>query len=319
MAEGIASLPRRGSFATEPLVEVDGLQLSLHGTTILSEVGLTLGQGEILGLLGPNGAGKTTTIYAILGLLDPDAGTIHVFGREPAEAGAATRQRLGVLPEHFGFYDWMTAEGYLSFFATLYGRDPVEDDIARRLDLVGLRPRRGQKIESYSRGMRQRLALARALIGDPELLLLDEPTSGLDPRGRREIHDVLRHLADQGVGILLCTHLLDDVERLCSRIAVLVDGRTVSEGSIVELLRDRGRAGRYQLRLGGPTPEALPDPNNIRKVGVCDDGVIVDLGAHVEPAAAWRELLFRGWPIIEIAEEGNAIEDLYLSLTEGAR
>src|SRR5262249_38096697 len=153
-----------------------------------------------------------------LGLLAPDAGTVRVFGHDPRREARAVHANLGVLPEQGGFYDWMTAERFLRFFAQLYGRSLCAAELHDRLDRVGLAPRVGQRIGSYSRGMRQRLGLARALLLEPPLLILDEPTSGLDPRGRRDIHDILLGLAERGAGILLSTHLLDDVDRLCRRI-----------------------------------------------------------------------------------------------------
>ena len=159
-------------------------------------------------------------------------------------------QKLGVLPEQNGFYDWMTAVDYLAFFAALYKRQPSRDALDEQLARVGLAPRPGQSIGTFSRGMRQRLGLARALVADPDLLILDEPTNGLDPRGRREVHDLLLDLShNRGVGVLLCTHLLDDVDRLSTRIGVIVAGRTVAEGAITDLMRMHGPLARFRLRL----------------------------------------------------------------------
>jgi ABC-2 type transport system ATP-binding protein len=229
--------------------------------------------------------------------------------------------RLGVLPEQNGFYDWMSGEEYLAFFAALQECRLGLNQIRKRLAAVGLEPRPGQTIGTYSRGMRQRLGLARALIADPELLILDEPTNGLDPRGRREIHDILLDLAGRGVGVLLCTHLLDDVDRLCRRVGVIVDGRTVAEGTIAELMTSENRQLRFRLRLAGEPPaapgEKEPGKNdNVSVVAHDGEWWIVDLNPATMPDAAWRELLFRGWPIAEIRREAGGLEDLYLSLTE---
>ena len=185
------------------LIDIRALQVRIDATPILHDVHLALASGEIYGLLGPNGAGKSTTIAAALGLLRASAGSVRVFGRNPARRAAAIYRRTGVLPEQNGFYDWMTAHRYLAFFAQLHGRSPDITDLQARLAQVGLTPGRRQTIGTFSRGMRQRLGLARALIADPELLILDEPTSGLDPRGRRDIHDLLIDLSgNRGVGIL---------------------------------------------------------------------------------------------------------------------
>jgi ABC-2 type transport system ATP-binding protein len=298
------------------LIEIDNLRASLGGVRILTDVHLSLDSGEIYGLVGPNGAGKSTTIAVALGLLRPDSGHVEVFGKAPFEAAHESYDRLGVLPEQNGFYDWMSAEDYLSFFAALHNRRLTTNEMRRRLAAVGLEPRPGQAIGTYSRGMRQRLGLARALVADPKLLILDEPTNGLDPRGRREIHDVLLDLARNGVAILLCTHLLDDVDRLCHRLGVIVDGRTVAEGTIAELIGTGENHARFRLRLTDAPPEDGNGGNYLSIVSHEGEWWIVNLDPAITPDAAWRELLFRGWPIAEIHREGGGLEELYLTLTE---
>jgi ABC-2 type transport system ATP-binding protein len=296
------------------LLQIDGLRQSLGGVEILHDVWLSLDEGSIYGLLGPNGAGKSTTIAAALGLLKRDAGNIEVFGRDPVTDTGTVHARLGVLPEQNGFYDWMAAQDYLAFFAKLFDRNLSRTEVEKRLAQVGLKPRSGQAIGTYSQGMRQRLGLARALIADPRLLVLDEPTNGLDPRGRREIHDILLDLASQGVGILLCTHLLDDVERLCGRVGIIVGGRTVAEGPISDLVREHGQSRRFRLRLAGEPPSKHAGFSVVAHEG---EWWIVDLDPEKEPSEAWREALFSGWPIAEIERSGGGLEDLYLALTEG--
>jgi ABC-type multidrug transport system ATPase subunit len=166
------------------LLQIDHLRLSLGGTPILRDVHLELEAREIYGLLGPNGAGKSTTIAAALGLLRPDAGRITMFGRKLENHTSSLRRRLGVLPEQNGFYDWMSAEDYLGFYASLYGKRLTPSEIAARFSKVGLAPRAGQLIGTFSQGMRQRLGLARALIDDPDLIILDETTLQLSYASR---------------------------------------------------------------------------------------------------------------------------------------
>jgi ABC-type multidrug transport system ATPase subunit len=298
------------------LIEIDQLRLSRGGVPILHDVRLSLDQGEIYGLLGPNGAGKSTTIAAALGLLRPDAGRIRLLGRDPCAGAHELYGSVGVLPEQNGFYDWMSAEDYLAFFAGLHGSRLSGNEARRRLAVVDLESRARQPIGTYSRGMRQRLGLARALVCDPPLLILDEPTSGLDPRGRREIHDVLLELAARGVGILLCTHLLDDVDRLCRRVGIIAEGRTVAEGAIAELLCSEERLARFRLRLAGDPPATNEADCEVRLVARQGDWRIIDLDPAIPPQKAWRELLLRGWPIAEIRRDGGGLEDFYLSLTE---
>ncbi len=299
------------------IMEIDHLKVSLGGAPILHDVNLSLGEGEIYGLLGPNGAGKSTTIAAAIGLLKRDGGQVRIMGKDPQTEAKPIHAKLGVLPEQNGFYDWMTAEDYLGFFAALYDLHPREGDLQDRLARFGLEPRPGQRIGTFSRGMRQRLGLARALIADPALLILDEPTNGLDPRGRREIHDILIDLSENhGVGVLLCTHLLDDVERLCKRIGVIVEGRTVAEGTIADLVRSNDRLVRFRLHVNGDVSKSEVPPT-VTVVARDGEWCSVALSPEIDPQTAWRELLFMGWPITEIRHEGGGIEDLYLGLTEG--
>jgi ABC-2 type transport system ATP-binding protein len=299
------------------ILEINHLKVSLGGIPILHEVNLSLGEGEIYGLLGPNGAGKSTTIAAAIGLLNRDQGKVRILGKDPRIDPMPIHAKLGVLPEQNGFYDWMTATDYLRFFAALYDSHPTERDLRVRLARLGLEPRAGQRIGTYSRGMRQRLGLARTLIADPALLILDEPTNGLDPRGRREIHDILIDLSmNHGVGILLCTHLLDDVDRLCKRIGVIVEGRTVAEGAVTDLFRSHDHLARFRLHVDGAIGNSEVPPT-ITVVASNDDWCTVELSPEIDPQTAWRELLFLGWPITEVRREGGGIEDLYLSLTEG--
>ncbi|MCB1739900.1 MAG: ABC transporter ATP-binding protein [Gammaproteobacteria bacterium] len=300
------------------LLEIEDLRLSRSGTEVLKGVNLAFERGEIYGFLGPNGAGKSTTVAAAVGLLAAEHGTIQVLGSNGRHQDPQVRAQIGVLPEQNGFYDWMTAESYLSFYAALHGRTFNSPQLVKRLAQVGLVPRAGQLIGTYSRGMRQRLGIARALINDPKLLILDEPTNGLDPRGRREIHDILLALAASGVGVLMCTHLLDDVERLCQRVGILVDGRTVAEGKLAELVQSSDHRTRFRLRLSGALPEGserIPALDIIAREG---DWLIVDIAADKPSAQVWRELLFSAWPIDEIHRDDGGLEALYLALTAGS-
>lgn len=297
-------------------IEISDLRLSLGNIPILHGVDLSVGKGEIYGLLGPNGAGKSTTIAAALGLLPIDSGRLRVLGKDPRAEAIGVYARIGVLPEQSGFYDWMTAAGYLRFFAALHGLRPNTAEVRERLARVGLRPRPGQHIGTFSRGMRQRLALARALVADPELLILDEPTNGLDPRGRREIHDILLELsAEHRVGVLLCTHLLDDVDRLCKRIGIIVAGRTVAQGVIADLVRTHIPRARFRIRVAGDISDATALVPAV-VVGREGEWHIVDLQPNVDPHTAWRKMLEAGWPILEIRRDGGGLEDVYLGLTE---
>lgn len=299
------------------LIDIHRLRLRLDGTEVLRDVSLSLRESEIYGLLGPNGAGKSTTIAVALGLLAPDAGAVRVLDRDPRAESVAVHRGVGVLPEQNGFYGWMTGIEYLGFFARMYGRPAGAGAMEGLMRQVGLEPRPGQRIDTYSRGMAQRLGLARALLPQPRLLILDEPTNGLDPRGRREMHDVLLDLsARHGVGILLCTHLLDDVDRLCRRIGIVVEGRTVAEGAITDLLRAGRTSARFRLRLAGPPPAEARSPAGLSVVAQEGEWWTIDVDPGKAPQEAWREVMFLGWPVVEVRRTGGGLEDLYLALTE---
>jgi len=303
------------------LISIESLKLSINQTPILHDVHLSLQEGQIHGFLGPNGAGKSTTINAILGLLKTDSGHIEVFGKK-ANTGVddpKVRREIGVLPEQSGFYEWMTATDYLEFFSSMYGQSIGKKEISERLHRVGLDQKGETIIGTFSRGMKQRLGLARSLISNPRLIILDEPTNGLDPRGRRDIHDILLSLAADGAGILLCTHLLDDVERLCSSVGIIVDGRTVAEGAVNDLLRDSGNLNHFKLRMTSP-PSAEDQSNMANNVSIVahnGEWWHLNIDTGTSPETVWRELFFRGWEITEICREGGGIEDMYLTLTEG--
>ena len=212
----------------------------MKGKEILKGIDLHLQPGDIYGLLGPNGAGKSTTIFALLGLRAVDSGQISVLGLDPAKHAIDIRSAVGVMPENAGFYEWMTAPAYLRWYCSLYGQTPSHNDLRTLLAKVGLGAEGRRPIGAYSRGMKQRLAVARALATHPKLLILDEPTNGLDPKGRREIHDLLLEFAAEGnTGVLLCTHLLDDVDRMCSRIGIIDRGRTRLEGPLARCWQNK--------------------------------------------------------------------------------
>lgn len=298
------------------LVDVRQLKLTLQGHEILCGVRLSMNAGQIYGLLGPNGAGKSTTLSVLTGLRPASAGSVQVLGMDAWTQREQVHQQIGVLPEQAGFYEWMDGPEHLRWFGGLYGKSPDEQCIAAQLRQVGLDPANRQPVGAYSRGMRQRLGLARALLHRPRLLVLDEPTNGLDPRGRREIHDVLLTLSREAdVGILLCTHLLDDVDRLCSRIGILHHGNTVTEGDLVELVTARQAGQLYRLRLGKPQAPARYPPG-VSLIAQEGEWCRVRLDAGLAPPAAWRALLELGWQVSEIRGEGSGLEDLYLQLTQ---
>ncbi len=216
------------------IIVAENLTKSYGSAKAVDGLNLRVRAGEFFGFLGPNGAGKTTTIRMLTGIIRPDGGKVAIDGLSPDEKESAARV-IGVVPESRGFYDWMTAVEYLSFFANLYGVKESGKRINDLLSEVDLLKRKKSRIGTYSRGMRQRLGLARALVNNPKILFLDEPTLGLDPQGQEDIQRLLKKLNAGGVTVFLSSHLLNEVANLCSRIGIINNGKMITEGTIDEI------------------------------------------------------------------------------------
>jgi ABC-2 type transport system ATP-binding protein len=233
-----------------PAVWCSGLRKRYRKQVAVDDVSFTVGRGEVVGLLGPNGAGKTTVIKILLGLVRPDAGEVLLLGRPGRDPRA--RARVGYLPELFRYQPWLTADEVLALHVRL-ARVTVPDDERREcLATVGLADRAGDRVGGFSKGMQQRLGLAVALVARPELVVLDEPTSALDPIGRADVRDLLLALKARQVAVLLNSHLIGEVERVCDRVVILDKGRVAASGTLAELLGRR----EVRLRLDGVDAEA---------------------------------------------------------------
>ncbi|HEX8766948.1 MAG TPA: ABC transporter ATP-binding protein [Jatrophihabitans sp.] len=234
-AELVAGLPRT------PAVWCSGLRKRYGKRHAVQEVSLEVARGDVVGLLGPNGAGKTSVIKMLLGLVQPDAGEVMLLG-QPAGDPAA-RARVGYLPELFRYQQWLSAAEVLALHVRLSGIDVSASEQRECLALVGLAERAGDRVGGFSKGMQQRLGLAVALVAEPELVILDEPTSALDPLGRVDVRDIVLALKSRGVAVLLNSHLIGEVERVCDRVVILDQGRVAASGTLAELL------GQRELRL----------------------------------------------------------------------
>jgi len=229
----------------EPAIQARGLVKRYGRITAVDEVDLTVSPGDVYGYLGPNGAGKTTTLRMMLGLISPDAGTVKLFGRDPLAEGVRALDGVAGFVEAPRFYPYLTGRKNLELVAALDG-DGAAGRIDEALDIVELADRARDKVGGYSHGMRQRLGLAGALLRDPRLLILDEPATGLDPGGMRDMRLLIRRLADQGITVLLSSHLMAEVEELCDRVVIISSGRVRYEGALDDLIATT--SGRYELR-----------------------------------------------------------------------
>ena len=266
------------------LIEARGLTKAYGDRVAVDGIDLSIAAGEIFGLLGPNGAGKTTTILMILGLTEPTSGKVRVGGLDPARTPLAVKRQVGYLPDAVGFYEDMTGRQNLRYTAALneIPGSEVEDRIDQLLEDVGLVDAADLPVGAYSRGMKQRLGVADALLKDPRVVILDEPTASIDPQGVTEMQELIRKLAlrDQRA-VLLASHLLHQVQQVCDRIAIFVEGRIVAEGTATELgAKLADGHSRFELKLDAPRPRVL---------GALDDALGSDVVEAVEVSAGqWQ-------------------------------
>src|SRR5690606_15639584 len=231
------------------MIETVRLTKKFGDLTAVDSLNLHVEKGEIYGFLGPNGAGKTTTIMMILGLLPPTEGEVKLFGKNLSEDYFNIKRRIGVLSEVQYLYEEMTALEYLRFFGQLYQVERIDERIREVLGLVNLYDRRNELLKGYSKGMKQKLGLARALLHDPEILILDEPVSSLDPYGIKEVRDILMAENEKGKTIFISSHILSEIERTCHRVGIMSRGRLLAEDTMADLKRRLADEVELELEL----------------------------------------------------------------------
>ena len=305
------------------MIEVENLTKNYEGHWAVRGVSFGVAEGDIFGFIGPNGAGKTTSIRIISTLLDPTSGSVKVGGRSVTGEAEAVRRLIGFMPDNFGVYDRITVWEYLDFFAAAYGierrqRAASIEGIMELTDLKGLRDR---LTGDLSKGMRQRLCLAKTLVHDPKVLILDEPANGLDPRARIEFRALLKELRSMGKTILISSHILTELSDVCTSVAILEKGKVVTSGSIesIKAALQPGLAFRLDV-LGEPGPargvlESLPNVSGVRVEG---DSLHFQFGAAREEIPELvRALVARNVSITGLQEEKTDLEGLFMRLTKG--
>ncbi len=290
----------------QTLTAVDALSIDVH-------------KGEVFGFLGPNGAGKTTTIRMLSCLIEPTAGRAAINGYSVGEDNARIRRGVGILTETPGMYDRLSAAYNLTFFAKLYGVKDVEGQVEKYLRMLGLWSRRQDEVGSFSKGMRQKLALARALLHEPDLVFLDEPTSGLDPEAAHLVRDFISEMSDQGRTIFLCTHNLDEADRLCDRIAVFKTKLLVLDTPANLRRRLFGRQIVFHLRVAQPDlAQQVEAQTYVNSAEVIDNKLVVrldDPDRHNPDLI--RLLVAAGADIQFVGELRHSLEDIYLQFVRG--
>jgi ABC-2 type transport system ATP-binding protein len=296
------------SVVTNAIVTTTNLTKTYGERPAVAGVDLTVRRGEVYGFLGPNGAGKTTTLRMLLGLIRPTRGSATILGHRPGDP-TATR-RIGALIEGPGFYPYLSGRDNLRVMAKHRGL--AADEVERALVQVDLADRGDDRFKAYSLGMKQRLGVACALLGAPDLLMLDEPTNGLDPAGRNDMRRLVKRLADQGQTVLFSSHLLDEVQDLCDRVAVMSHGRLLTESTVSDL---RGSSSLF-VRADPPdvTLAVAMRMAGEDRVELVDGGVRLDVSTTQAPELT-RQLVAAGAQVAEIRPRERSLEEVFFDLT----
>jgi ABC-2 type transport system ATP-binding protein len=301
------------------MIEVQDLTKRFNGKTVLNGLNFQVQEGEIFGYLGPNGAGKTTTMRLVLGLLRPTSGKALVFG-DDLGSNDELRSKVGILLENDGLYDGLSAYENLDYYARLYNVPDRDKKIRNLLDFAGLLERKGDKVGTFSKGMKRKLGLARAMIHDPDLLFLDEPSSGLDPEAQRMVRDLILHLAKEKRTIFLNSHDLDEVQKICSKIAILHRG-TIQAYDRVENLRNTFSNPVFEITLtdGANAKHAFDLLQSLDYVSDCKlDGLGITATLKEENYSnILNELVGNGIKVEEAKKLAKSLEDVYLDVVKG--
>ena len=301
----------------QPALRVANLRKRFKDVVAVDGIDLTVHAGQCFGLLGPNGAGKTTTIEICEGLTEPDGGDVEVLGLRWASDAQPLRQRLGIQLQETQLSDKLTVEETLRLFRSFFDRGPTT---AHVISLVQLEEKRDARVGGLSGGQKQRLALACALVGDPDLLFLDEPTTGLDPQARRQLWELIEEFKRAGRTILLTTHYMDEAERLCDELAIMDHGKVIARGTPASLVASIGADHLVELSTDGASHPvdvaALRRLEGVRDVKAEDGSIRIQASElHRAVPALLEELRRQGVPVSELGTHSATLEDVFVSLT----
>jgi ABC-2 type transport system ATP-binding protein len=300
----------------ELVVRTEHLTKRFGKLVAVNDLSLEVRKGDIFGFLGPNGAGKSTTVGMMLGLITPTSGKVEIFGQNTKTDLPRILQRIGAMTENMGFYPYLTGEDNLNYVARITG-GISNSRIGKVLELVELSGREKDKYHTYSLGMKQRLAIACALLNDPEFIILDEPTNGLDPAGMKEIRELIIKLGQEGKTIFLNSHMLHEVEHVCERVAIIQHGKMITQGLVKDLMR---KGDLLQLKITD-IEKAMAVLQNIEWISSItreDDELLIDVNvekyAEISSVLA-RENIF----VTEMRAKDNTLEDFFLAITEESK
>jgi len=305
------------------MIETKNLTKNYGDLTAVDDLNLTIKDGDIFGFIGPNGAGKTTTMRILVTLLEPYGGNAFINGLDVSKHGKKVRRLVGYMPDFMGVYDDLKVFEYLEFFAAAFGieRKKRKSIVEGVLELTDLESKKSATVDSLSRGMQQRLGLARVLIHDPKVLILDEPASGLDPRARIEIRELLRELKRMGKTIMISSHILSELEEICDHVGIIEQGKLVFSGTLEEIRPRLGIESKVRVSVADHQDKAiellsaLPQVRQVQSLGG-EIAVTFHEGKNADGVVA-RTLVKAGLNIISIQPERLKLDDAFLQLTKG--
>ena len=305
------------------MLKINGLIKNYGKFTAVDNLDLVVPEGEIFGFVGPNGAGKTTTMKIICGLMAADEGEVRINDIDAIKETRKAKEIIGYMPDFFGVYDDLKVSEYLDFYASIYNinskdRKKISDDL---LELVDLTDKRDAYVDSLSRGMKQRLCLARSLVHNPKLLVLDEPASGMDPRARVEMKEILRTLKDLGKTIIISSHILPELSELCTSIGIIDRGRMVISGTVSHIMEQVYSKKFIKVKLLGKMEEAKKVMQEFPSIGntrIGENSIEAGFdGNDEEMGKLLRELVKRDIPVISFAQLDGNLEDVFMKVTKG--
>ncbi|AVK82936.1 ABC transporter ATP-binding protein [Lysinibacillus sp. B2A1] len=308
------------------MIEIRDLTKRYGSFTALDHLNLTLEEGVVFGFVGANGAGKSTTFSILATLLSPTSGDALINGKSVIKESKEVRKQIGYMPDFFGVYDQLKVDEYLDFYGASYGIGVAERKvlIPQLLELVNLTSKRFEYVDLLSRGMKQRLCLARALIHDPKVLILDEPASGLDPRARVEMRDILRNLKSMGKTILISSHILPELAEMCDEIGVIDNGKLIAHGNVSSIQAQLQGEKRIVIKVTDRVNEVrafLEEDPLVSSIDVIDNRLEIAFnyrGTDADQVALLKKAMLANLPIYALREEEKDLEDVFMAITKGA-
>lgn len=304
------------------MIKVDRLCKNFGNLKAVDDLSFEIADGEIFGFVGSNGAGKSTTIRIAAGLMKPTSGTIFIEGIDITDPQAKFKNKIGYVPDFFGVYDNLRVDEYMDFYCGLHKipRQERNELVHKLTKLVNLEDKMDQYVDGLSRGMKQRLCLARALIHNPKILILDEPASGLDPRARIDFRNILYRLKGMKKTIIISSHILSELAEICSTIGIIEKGKMLIKGSVTEIQKKLSHLNRITIKTGGGLDEAI---NSLKEVPGISDIKMVNgnlefsyTGTNEDKAFLLKALLEKGIPVYHFEEKGGSLESIFLQVTK---